>query len=585
MIVPMQKLLVAVRRVDRDTLLTALRDAGVIHLVPVDPERARVDDETLAQLRDAERALQVLSALEPRGDRPTIEPGDIVAEVHDIQRRAAEQQSRLTGLYRQLEQIRMWGDLRLEQVAQLQQAGLHVEFFGVPSDSLGQITAECVQRLGDLPNQQAMVAVIQRSGEAELPEGAVPLPLPATDAPTIRAEAAEIDAARKADQARLAQLAHLTSEVERELSRVRQEADWTLALNGAAEDEDLFAVQGWIPEGHADEGLAKLEASGMAALKSIPAEDDELPPTLIESPKWARPIEGLFGVLGTVPGYREFDVSIPFLIALPLFTAMLISDAAYGALLLFGPALAYPWATKALGTRFTQLLMVVGAVSMVWGTLTNAFFGFPVFDKAVITVGTQDAAIRFMMELSFTIGAIHLSLAQLWQAVREYPHLRFLNKIGWAIFIWGMYGVVKFFVLKSPMTMETPWPYLLMSGAALAILFASPCSNPLRMVGMGLAQFPLSMLSAFSDVMSYVRLMAVGLASSVLAVSFNNLALDSGFWPLAVIILVFGHSLNMGLGLIAMFAHGVRLNMLEFGNNLGLEWTGYAFRPFAHHTE
>jgi len=585
MIVPMQKLLVAVRRSDRETLLTALRDAGVIHLVPVDPERARVDDETSAQLRDAERALQVLSALEPQGDRPTVEPGEIVAEVHSIQRRAAEHQSRLTGLYRQLEQIRMWGDLRLKQLEQLQKAGLNVEFFALPAESLGEIKAECVHSLGELQSKQTMVAVVQRSGEAELPESAVPLQLPSTDAPTIRAEAAEIDVAQKADQARLAQLAHLSIEVEQELARVRQEADWTLALNGASEDENLFAVQGWIPEGHADEALTKLAASGMAAMKTIPADEDELPPTLIESPKWARPIEGLFGVLGTVPGYREFDVSIPFLIALPLFTAMLISDAAYGAILLFGPALTYPWASKAFGVRFTQLLMVVGAVSMVWGTLTNAFFGFPVFEKAVITVGTQDAAIQFMMELSFTIGAIHLSLAQLWQAVRFFPDLRFFSKIGWAVFIWGMYGVVKFFVLKSPMTMETPWPYLLMVGATLAILFASPSTNPLRMVGMGLAQFPLSMLSAFSDVMSYVRLMAVGLASSVLAVSFNNLALDAGFWPLTVIILLFGHSLNMGLGLIAMFAHGVRLNMLEFGNNLGLEWTGYAFSPFAQHSE
>ena len=96
-----------------------------------------------------------------------------------------------------------------------------------------------------------------------------------------------------------------------------------------------------------------------------------------------------------------------------------------------------------------------------------------------------------------------------------------------------------------------------------------------------MANFPLSMLSAFSDVISYVRLMAVGLASSVLAVSFNEMARDTDAWPLAVLVLVFGHSLNLGLAMIAMFAHGVRLNMLEFCNNLGMQWTGYPYRPFA----
>lgn len=74
--------------------------------------------------------------------------------------------------------------------------------------------------------------------------------------------------------------------------------------------------------------------------------------------------------------------------------------------------------------------------------------------------------------------------------------------------------------------------------------------------------------------------MAVGLASSVLAVSFNALARDAGSWPLAVLILLFGHGLNLGLAMIAMFAHGVRLNMLEFCNNLGMRWNGYPYSPY-----
>jgi V/A-type H+-transporting ATPase subunit I len=148
-----------------------------------------------------------------------------------------------------------------------------------------------------------------------------------------------------------------------------------------------------------------------------------------------------------------------------------------------------------------------------------------------------------------------------------------------------MYGVVNMFVLQGPMTWQTPWPYLLIAGAVLAIGFASPGPNLAKVLGMGLAQFPLSMLSAFSDVISYVRLMAVGLASSVLAVSFNDMALQSGILPITILVLVLGHGLNIGLALIAMFAHGVRLNMLEFGSNLGMEWAGYPYRPFAHRSE
>jgi len=78
--------------------------------------------------------------------------------------------------------------------------------------------------------------------------------------------------------------------------------------------------------------------------------------------------------------------------------------------------------------------------------------------------------------------------------------------------------------------------------------------------------------------------MAVGLASSVLAVSFNEMALEAGFLPVTILVLVLGHGLNIGLAMIAMFAHGVRLNMLEFCNNLGMEWAGYPYKPFSNHT-
>jgi V/A-type H+-transporting ATPase subunit I len=101
------------------------------------------------------------------------------------------------------------------------------------------------------------------------------------------------------------------------------------------------------------------------------------------------------------------------------------------------------------------------------------------------------------------------------------------------------------------------------------------------MLALGLANFPMSVLSAFADVISYVRLMAVGLASGVLASSFNDLAMSTGSWLTAIPVLLFGHALNLGLALIAIFAHGVRLNMLEFSNNLGMEWTGYQYCPFA----
>lgn len=585
MIVPMRKVYLIARQTDREPLLAILRELGIVHLVPVDPALA-VPGEALSRQIDAiKQAVQVLSGIEPRGPVPDIPASEAAHEALEIRRRVAEGRNHLTALYHQLEQIAVWDDLRLKHVEELRQAGVNVEFFAVPASAVGRIEAECVAEVGELSGREIMVAVVDRGGGIVVPEEARPMRLPSRDAAAIRAEAKQIDESLHRKINRLHELSQVTPALEAELLRLEQQAEETIAVRGAAADEYLFAVQGWLPAENVANLQERLSRRRIpAVLEVLEAAEDEQPPTLVRPPRWARPIEGLFDMLGTVPGYREFDVSIPFLIALPIFTAILIGDAGYGAVLLFGPALAYRRTAKALGARFTQLLMIVGAVSIFWGALTNSFFGFQVFPGTLIPIELSEGSRTFMMRLSFIIGAIHLCVAQLWQAVRHYPDLRWLNKLGWALFIWGMYGVVNMFVLQGPMTWGSPWPYLLIAGAALAILFAHPSRNPLKMVGIGVAQFPLSMLSAFSDVMSYVRLMAVGLASSVLATSFNEMAFGLGFWPLTALVLVAGHGLSIGLGMIAMFAHGVRLNMLEFSNNLGMQWTGYPYKPFAQQT-
>lgn len=582
MIVPMQKVHIVARAVDRQALLDTLRDLGVIHVMPADPAKVTLDEATNRRLQTLRQALQTLTSIPPSGPTPEVSPEQAAQEVLDIQRRSAEARSRLAALYHQLEQIALWGDVRLSELAALEEAGLKVRFYAMPARSVSEVRAECVEAAAQLPGRRVWVAVAGRTDPEYLPPEAEPVPLPARDAPTIRAEAAQIDAALHQDMERLHQLAHLAPQMQKALAELELQAEYALAQRSALEDELLFALWGWAPAEKAPQLADDLASRGVPAAVELhePAPDEE-PPTLVRPPAWARPIEGLFRVLGVTPGYREYDVSVPFLIALPLFTAILIGDGGYGAVLLAVMLLGYRKLANTLGERFVQLLTIVGFVSLIWGAITASFFGLTPY-KPAITVDLSEESRRFMMSLSFTIGALHLSLAQLWQAVRLYPSLPFLNKVGWSIFLWGMYGVVRMFVLGEPLSWASPWPYFLLTGAALAVLFAHPSRNPLKMLLLGLAEFPLSMLSAFSDVISYVRLMAVGLASSVLAVSFNAMALEIPFWPISAAVLLFGHALNLGLALIAMFAHGVRLNMLEFCNNLGMQWTGYKYRPFSY---
>ncbi len=582
MIVNMLKVYVVSAANDRDTLMGSLGELGVLHLTPVDRDKAVADEKTLASIDTAAKAVQILSDLEPAGRKPKISAEQAAEESVGIRRRSTEAANRLATLHRQIERLAMWGDVRLEQFEQLRRSGVDVQFFSVPQKNAPDVQAEFVQILGDLRGKRTLVAVIDRGGEVSLPEQADPVSLPKRDRPSIRKEAAEIDAALKADSERLAELAHMVDEIKAWQTRLQHHADYTIATKGAVSGEHLFAVQGWAPAEKAESLAADLAAAGIeAAAQTFEPAEDDTPPTLIRYPRWTLPIKGLFDLLGTVAGFREFDVSVPFMIALPIFAAMLIGDGGYGVILLLGPLLFHKRAAKALGAEFTRLITVIGAVGLIWGALTGTFFGVVLY-RPVIPVDMSERSRTLIMQISFIMGAIHLSAAQLWRALVLWPSLKVLGRIGWAIFIWGMLGVVRHYVMgaPSPFTLESPWSYLLIAGGALAIVFESPSRNPLKMLALGVANFPLSVLSAFADVISYVRLMAVGLASGVLASSFNELALSTGSWLAAIPVLVFGHGLNLGLALIAIFAHGVRLNMLEFSNNLGMEWTGYQYCPF-----
>jgi len=603
-IVKMLKVYIVARRKDRDRLLQSLRALGVVHLAPVDPPQAVPDEETVAAIANLERAMQVLANVEPAGEAPQLDAVDAAREVLDIQRRSAERRHRLGVLYRQLEQLVLWGDVELKQFEQLRDAGIDVRFFCLPADKLDQVQAECVQPITALPGKELLVAVIDRRKEPVLPEEARSVPLPQRDAPSIRAEAAEIDALLKQDASRLAQLAHLTEAMQRRLAELRSQAEYIIASRSGLDSEHLFALQGWVPQPKADNLSTGLVQAGLdAAVEVLQPAEDEQPPTLIQYPRWAAPIAGLFEILGTLPGYREMDPAGFFMIALPLFAAILIGDAGYGLIFLAIPLLFYRRLVGKLGKPKTHLLAVVGAATLAWGVLSANYFGLTpdalaesgwtslseVMTAVAPLWDTDPEKVRLILiKLSFIIGCVHLSLARLSLGLWIFPDSRSLAQIGWAVFLWGMLGLIWLLFFgpgELPVPMPVVWAALAV-GAVLVVVFTSPHRNPAKRIGIGVAASLLPALGTFSDTMSYIRLMAVGLATYYIASAFNGLGAavaDAATWFAAAPILLFGHALNIGLAVIAIFAHGVRLNMLEFSNNAGIQWSGYPYTAFAEH--
>jgi V/A-type H+-transporting ATPase subunit I len=191
----------------------------------------------------------------------------------------------------------------------------------------------------------------------------------------------------------------------------------------------------------------------------------------------------------------------------------------------------------------------------------------------------------------FTVGAVHISIAHLWSFLRqakEKPFIRSLAQLGWLNLVLGLYFLVLNLVISSekfPVPDQAKW--MIGGGLAAVIVFSRQEGRFLRGVAMGAANLLttfLSSISAFADIISYIRLFAVGLAGIEISKSFNGIAASLGPGPIGLLagglILLFGHALNMAMGALSVVVHGVRLNMLEFSGHLGMEWSGKPYKPF-----
>lgn len=578
MIAPMEKVLVAGRTLGRRTILEAVRGAGVVHAEPVEPRQLLALPAAREQLVLADRALEILERVTlpavrcPPERTPPVVIERVLAAAASLEACRGGRQALLA----EREQAAPWGPLGLEDLRELQAAGLHVGLFSCPAGAAPGVRADVVHLAGRANGAQLWVAVSRQEILLERPAERVSLPARDVEGIDRALRALDEEEGRLANE--LASFATCRQDLANYRLRLRDQVRFLEVEAGLHDAGEVFVLRGWVPSrdaGALSAALAGLEEP--TALQITAPGAEEQPPTHFENAAWCRPIENLYRLLGVFPGYREKDISFVFLPALTIFTGFLIADAGYAACLLLVLGISYR-ALVGRGTPKEALdlsLTLCGGV-LVFGALTNTWFG----ERLIVLTafdGATDRHQALLQRLCFLLGAAHLSIAHVLRVWGRPLRLSALAEGGWVLFIWAMLALVNTLVLGSP-----PPPWMLPAfvvALGLVLVFTAPSRNPLATLGRGLGAIALNATAFLADIVSYVRLWAVGLAGGILAASFNELA---GPLPVAaaVLILVPAHALNLALGLVAVLAHGVRLNLLEFSNHLGMEWGGREYQPF-----
>ncbi|MBN1556724.1 MAG: hypothetical protein JW951_01105 [Lentisphaerae bacterium] len=577
---------------DRDSTIKALGAVGVLHLTPV--REPQSDDLAHAQrdLKRTQNALAFLESLPPEPDGP--EPDDaggpepdapkaLLEAVESLAASRHELAERSEALRNERDGLSHYGHFDVALVRELQARGLAVGLYrgpvrgelAVPEGALAVVTGS--------DNTGRYFAVIGQ-GDVSVPD-AVACPLPPRSLGEVEAAMENTAREKEACENRIRRLAaHAVPVLQSKRTGLQARVEALEVRESMGLEASLAYVHGFCPVPRLDTLRASARSHGWGLLIDDPPPDVRVP-TLIESPAWVRPIESVFSAIQILPGYREADVSSAFFIFLSIFFAMIIGDAGYGLLFLAVTALARRAWPKAPPAPF-RLMTIFGACTVLWGVATGAYFGVTALPAPLarfrIDWLTKNENI---MSLCLLLGAIHLSIAHFWRAFRMLNSVRALAQAGWIAIVWAMFFASRTLLLNEPF----PAWYLPVAGASLlaVVLFMTPPAR-LKSEWIHHAMLPLNLMSSFGDILSYLRLFALGVATVKLAEAFNTIVTGMiGFRGVltgltCVLLLFAGHAVNIGLGLMSVLVHGIRLNALEFSMHMGLEWSGIPYAPFVH---
>ena len=558
---------------DKENFLERLQELGVVDITR---SSKPVDEKSGALLLEMDR---------------------VKAEIASIKKGSDEHlqglQAHLTELQRTAETVRPWGEYDPEALAAL---GLPIHFYSVASKKYDPAweSGWAIQQACEQDGKTYFVIVGDSEG-FPLKE----LPAPEFTVSQIDADIRELEdgiekyrailEGRKAD---IPELQRLLDDSAAELSKYLADAAGTGAAEGS-----LVIFKGFAPTENDEQLQKELDGMDVFYLHS-PATAEDRPPIKLKNNRFTKQFEVLTGMYG-MPVYDEFDPTIFLSIFFLLFFAMCMGDAGYGLLLV---AIGFFLKGKEGGlAKLWSLIITLGVATFAVGIVMGGFFGLDLTAQSWVPEGLKKIIITGditiggstyakQMVLSLGIGILHICLALIMKtvwAVKNGGVKNSLGTLGWTLLIVG--GIIVLAVGLLGVIPENAMKWLLIGIAAVSALgiyfFNKWGRNPLVNFGAGLWDTYNTASGLMGDVLSYIRLYALGLSGGMLGSTFNQIAQmvkgtdPTWQWVPFIIILLIGHALNLAMSCLGAFVHPLRLNFVEFFKNSDYQGRGSAYNP------
>ncbi|GHV68126.1 V-type ATP synthase subunit I [Bacteroidia bacterium] len=643
MIIPMKKLSLLIFYQDYQSFLEKLRDIGVVH-VHENKERAAKDEllhSKLLVIKQLNGMIQRLHYIQPQAQTGYPDKLDNVDKLNNLDnlnsldnldnipdeqleahlqekfQRQEQVTQQLSLVQKDISIFEPWGDFSRDLLTSLETAGCIVRFFSVPEQKFKSEWEEQVEIIPISEHNGHRYFVTVTDVEARQNTQT-------TSLPEIEAEQFYFPKRTKEELLELKrQLQQEHEEITRYLDNVAavgiarlehyreavSEITDELNVKDAAAtfvEEKIIALEGWFPITR-EADLKGLLASEDVYYEISNSKKEEDVPVLLKNGKFSKLFEPI-GDMYDLPNYRELDLTAFFAPFFMLFFGLCMGDGGYGLLILLICVL-FKRKVPAAMQGYLKLGQFLGGATILVGILTGSFFGISL--DAVTWPWLQGVKQYFitqanyghyfsnynpMMFVAFAFGAVQILFAMCLNVAKISKQHGFkyaLSETGWVVLLVTLmltYGLPYFGIPLSPV-----WTYIgygLMSISAAAIcFFNSPDKNIFVNIGMALWGTYNMATGLLGDILSYVRLFALGLTGSILGSVFNMIAIDMTaslpFVPrfvLMLLILLVGHTLNLAIAMIGAFVHPMRLTFVEFYKNAGFEGLGKRYAPFRKRT-
>lgn len=572
---------------DIDAFLEKLQGVGVVDITrstkPVDEKSEKLS----ARAEVYRKALSALKNIAP-AEFAEKTYGDIAVNVLETVSEKETAQAQLSQLLKELEERKPWGRFDVKNIEKLKERGLKLHFYKAKSLDPAWKEQYALSEISS-DGTNTYFVIVSDSSDYDFP--LKEMPAPERDFSSIEKEIDMLRFEIEKKDRHLAELKCHENDIKKELDKTLSKLDLHLAnISGKKAAADYITVfEGFAPAENEAALKEMLDENEVLYLVDKAMVDDN-PPIKLKNNRFVAMFEVLTDMYGR-PKYNEFDPTVWISIFFMLFFAFCMGDAGYGLILIL-----LGFGLKKMMPKISPLVVTLGIATTVIGLLFHTFFSTDMLTWDVIPdavkkcmLPSQIMGFDGTMVLAIVVGIVHICLAMIvktYQATKVKGFANSLSTWGWTLLIVGGVIVGGLSLIDVLDSVVTKWVVIAIGIlSALGIFFLNDLHrNPLINIGSGLWETYNTATGLLGDVLSYLRLYALGLAGAKLGEAFNAIGLqalgDGGAgWIFFILIVVVGHTLNVAMCVLGAFVHPLRLNFLEFFKNSGYEGTGRKYNP------